>query len=215
MKGRAGPGLLSIFVEGGFMKGFIKHAVGVMAAGIILMFAVSCYGQESAGRLNADVRLTAAGFMHELGSAFKKEMAAGGPVGTVNVCSKVAPSIAGRISRQKGWRVTRVGTRVRNPLLGMPDAWEQKVLADFQRRAAKGESLDRMSFSEVVTEPDGKYFRYMKAIGIKPMCLACHGPENKIAPAVRKILNERYPHDKATGYKVGDLRGAISIKAPL
>lgn len=197
------------------MKVSIRRAVVVAAAGIILMFAISCYGQESPGKLNAAVRIRAAEFMHELGAAFKKEMAAGGPVGTVKVCSKIAPSIAGRISRETGWRVTRVGTRVRNPLLGMPDAWEQKVLADFQRRAAKGESLDRMSFSEVVTEPDGKYFRYMKAIGVKPMCLACHGPEDRIAPAVRKILRERYPHDKATGYKAGDLRGAISIKAPL
>ncbi|MEJ2697074.1 MAG: DUF3365 domain-containing protein [Candidatus Sulfobium sp.] len=153
--------------------------------------------------------------MKELGSAFKKEMTAGGPAGAVKVCSEIAPSIAGRVSRETGWRVTRVGTRVRNPLLGMPDEWEQKVLGQFEKRAAKGESFQKMSFSEVVTEPDGKYFRYMKAIGVKLQCLACHGPEDRIAPGIRKILKERYPHDKATGYKAGDLRGAISIKAPL
>jgi Protein of unknown function (DUF3365) len=197
------------------MKEHIRRLVRVTAVGVLLLLAVPSYGEDSVGRLNNAARQTAAGFMKELGSAFQREMAAGGPVGAVKVCSEIAPAIAGRISRNTGWRVTRVGTRVRNPLLGMPDAWEQKVLADFERRAAKGEALDRMSFSEVASEPDGRYFRYMKAIAVKPQCLACHGPEDRIAPTVRAVLRERYPHDKATGYKAGDLRGAISIKAPL
>lgn len=197
------------------MKVYIRRFIQAAAVGVVLTLSVAGYGQESVGSLNKKAQKTAAGFMKELGSAFKKEMAAGGPVGAVKVCSEIAPSIAGRISRETGWRVTRVGTKVRNPLLGMPDAWEQKVLAGFERRAAKGESFDKMSFSEVVNEPDGRYFRYMKAIGVKPQCLACHGPEDRIEPAIRKILKERYPHDKATGYKAGDLRGAISIKAPL
>lgn len=197
------------------MKGYTKHLFQVAAVGIMLFAVVPCYGGESAGNLNKAAQKTAAGFMKELGSAFKKEMAAGGPVGAVKVCSEIAPSISGRISRETGWRVTRVGTKVRNPLLGMPDAWEQQVLADFERRASEGESFDSMSFSEVVKEPHGKYFRYMKAIGVKPQCLACHGPEDRIATGIQEILKERYPHDKAIGYRAGDLRGAISIKAPL
>ena len=197
------------------MKRYIRRFVQVTAVGVLLLFAVTSYGEDGARTLNKAAQKTAGNFMKELGAAFKKEMAAGGPVGAVKVCSEIAPSIAGRISRETGWRVTRVGTRVRNPLLGMPDSWEQKVLSDFQRRAARGESFDKMSFSEVVKEPDGSYFRYMKAIGVKPQCLACHGQKDGIAPAIRKILKERYPHDEATGYKAGDLRGAISIKAPL
>lgn len=65
----------------------------------------------------------------------------------VKVCTDLAPHIAGRLSRDQGWRVTRVGTRVRNPLLGMPDAWEQQVLALFAARAAKGEDKDGVLFS--------------------------------------------------------------------
>ncbi len=197
------------------MKRHIRRLVQAAAVGVLILSAVVCYGEDNAAGLNAAAQKTAAGFMKELGAAFKREMAAGGPVGAVKVCSEIAPSIAGRISRETGWRVTRVGTRVRNPLLGMPDAWEQKVLADFEGRIAKGEEIDKISFSEVVSEPDGRFFRYMKAIGVKPQCLACHGPEDQIPSSVRAILKERYPHDKAIGYKAGDLRGAISIKAPL
>ncbi|MDA8168230.1 MAG: DUF3365 domain-containing protein [Nitrospiraceae bacterium] len=195
------------------MKGFITGAVLTFGS-VLVLFAGTGFGDGASARQEQAAK-TAMGFMQELGAAFRKEMAAGGPAGAVNVCSEVAPQIAGRISRETGWKVTRVGTRVRNPLLGMPDAWEQKVLREFEKRAARGENIDKMSYSQVVSEPDGKFFRYMKAIGMKPPCLACHGPEEQIAPSVRAILKERYPHDKATGYKAGDLRGAISIKEPL
>jgi len=153
-------------------------------------------------------------FMQALGRAMKTEMKQNGPVAAIKVCTEMSPTIASEISRAKGWKVTRVGTRVRNPMLGMPDVWEQKVLANFQARADEGESLQSMSYSEWVDEPNGKAFRFMKAIGVKPVCLTCHGGPSDIPEPVKNILSERYPHDQATGYKQGDLRGAVSIKQP-
>ncbi|MDA8172660.1 MAG: DUF3365 domain-containing protein [Nitrospiraceae bacterium] len=193
------------------MRRFLAWVVPLFVC--VLMFSGVGFAADAARGQQA--AQTARGFIKELAHALRNEMAAGGPSGAMDVCSKLAPRIAGRISRETGWKVTRVGTRVRNPLLGMPDAWEQKVLEMFQERAARGESIDQMSYFEVVTEPDGKFFRYMKAIDVKPPCLACHGSEAQIAPGVRAILKERYPKDKATGYRLGELRGAISIKEPL
>ena len=155
------------------------------------------------------------GFMQQLGGALQKEMKAGGPVQAIEVCRDLAPSIAGELSRENGWRVTRVGTRVRNPLLGTPDAWEQQVLKEFKIRAAGGEALADMSFSAVVEEPDGRYFRYMKAIGTQAVCLNCHGPAQKIATGVPEQLATHYPMDRALDYHDGELRGAVSIKQPL
>lgn len=65
------------------------------------------------------------GFVKELGEVMTREMTKAGPTAAIKVCAELAPEIAGRLSREHGWRVTRVGTRVRNPLLGMPDAWKQ------------------------------------------------------------------------------------------
>ena len=189
------------------------RSLAVLICALFIVTGIA-YADDAVRGREAEAQRTAAGFMRDLLSALKKEMAAGGPSGAVGVCSDLAPSIAGRISRANGWRVTRVSARVRNPLLGMPDQWEQRVLLDFEKRASKGEDIDTMSFSEVVSEPGGKFFRYMKAVAIKQPCLACHGTKEQIAPLVRAILHERYPHDGATGYKVGDLRGAISIKEP-
>ncbi|KPJ95795.1 MAG: hypothetical protein AMJ53_01955 [Gammaproteobacteria bacterium SG8_11] len=166
-------------------------------------------------KMKQDAAEATKAFVTQLGGAMKKEMQAGGPVAAVKVCSELAPQITGEISRQKGWKVTRVGTRVRNPMLGTPDTWEQQVLAKFAERASKGESFDTMAFAEVVEEPNGKYFRFMKAIGVQGQCLACHGDKDKIQQEVKDLLNDRYPHDQATGYQAGDLRGAVSIKRPL
>ncbi len=153
--------------------------------------------------------------MEDLAAELMRAMQSGGPAAAIDVCTEVAPEIAGRLSREYGWKVTRVGTRVRNPLLGMPDAWEQKVLDRFRSQAAAGESLAGAEHAEVVEEPAGRYFRYMRAIETRQPCLACHGPEDGISSEVMQVLAERYPHDEARGYLAGELRGAVSIKRRL
>lgn len=187
-------------------------------AGYVLLFALGAsatvVADEMATRKSAAMAATK-DFVQQLGGAMQKAMKTGGASAAVQVCSELAPSMTSRISRENGWRVTRVGTRVRNPLLGMPDAWEQTVLADFARRAAAGEPLQGMRFAAAVEEPNGRYFRFMQAIGVKPPCLRCHGPAASLSPEVAALLKERYPHDRATGYQVGDLRGAVSIKQPM
>jgi hypothetical protein len=197
-------------IREGFMKRYVRFTAVVIS--VVWLLAGIAYGEKDLSSHEAAARNTAMGFMKELAAALQKELGGGGPAGAIGVCSDLAPSIAGRISRETGWRVSRVSMKVRNPLLGMPDAWEQKVLLDFEKKTLKGDNIDTMSYSEVVNEPGGRFFRYMKAISIKQPCLACHGTEEQIVSQVRTILNERYPHDMATGYKVGDLRGAISIK---
>jgi len=42
--------------------------------------------------------------------------------------------------------------------------------------------------------------------------LNCHGSESELMPEVNSLIAQKYPDDKATGYRTGDLRGAVSIK---
>ena len=151
----------------------------------------------------------------QLGGKLKAELSANGPESAVSVCKEVAPQIATSLSKQTGWEVGRVGTRVRNVQTGTPDAWEAKALATFSTRMKQGEKPDTMELAEVVTEPSGKYLRYAKAIAVQPMCLTCHGPAESIPEGVKARLQAEYPMDKATGYKVGELRGAVVVKRPL
>lgn len=170
---------------------------------------------EDTARMQEESRAVAMPFMKQLGAANQKAVAEGGPESAIKVCKEIAPSMAGEISRKQGWKLTRVSLKVRNPLLGTPDAWEQKVLQEFEARAAKGEKPDTMEFAEVVKEPAGSSFRYMKAIALQAGCVACHGTAEQIPANVKARLAEDYPHDQATGYAPGQIRGAVSIKRPL
>jgi len=154
-------------------------------------------------------------FMQQLMAENKKAVSEGGPESAIQVCKDIAPAMAGEISRKQGIKLTRVSNKVRNPLLGTPDGWEQKALKKLERQLAKGAKPETLEFAEIVKEPNGKYLRYMKGIVLQPGCVACHGSESDLSPAVKTRLNEEYPHDQATGYKPGDLRGGVSIKRRL
>lgn len=162
--------------------------------------------------LTVAARATASDLILRLGAVLKKEMAAGGPDNAIAVCRDIAPGLAGELSRMTGARVSRVSLKTRNPLLGQPDAWEQQVLAEFDQQAAQGAKPETLERSEVVTEPQGRFFRYMKAIPVQPLCLTCHGMTASIPDAVKARLAADYPHDRATGYALGQVRGAVSIK---
>lgn len=185
-----------------------------LIAGSALLGAQAYAADDLAAREQAARQATGA-FVQKLGGALKQEMEKGGPDHAIMVCRDLAPQIAGELSRANGWKVTRVGTRVRNPMLGLPDDWERKVLADFAARAAKGEKYPDMAHGEVVDIGGARYYRFMKAIPVQEACLKCHGSAEQIPDGVKAKLAATYPHDRATGYRVGDLRGAVSIIQPL
>lgn len=153
--------------------------------------------------------------IQRLGAALRQEMSSGGPEGAVAVCRDIAPSLAGELSRRSGTRVARVSLKIRNPLLGTPDPWEQSALADFDRLAAAGAKPETLERSEIVVEPQGQYLRYLKAIPVQPQCLVCHGSSASLPDGVKAMLAAEYPHDMATGYSPGQIRGGVSIKRKL
>lgn len=170
---------------------------------------------EDVSKYQEESRAVAMPFLKQLAAENRKAINEGGPESAIRVCKEIAPKMAGDISRQNGWKLTRVSLKVRNPLLGTPDAWEQKNLQEFEALAAKGEKVETMEVSEIVQEPAGKSFRFMKAIAMQPGCIACHGNVEQIPVNIKTRLSEDYPHDKATGYSVGQIRGAVSIKRPI
>lgn len=170
---------------------------------------------EDLSKYQDEARAVALPFLKQLQAENQKEVAEGGPESAIVVCKDIAPKLAGEASRKNGIRLTRVSLKVRNPLLGMPDAWEQRALHAFESRAASGEKPEALEYSEIVKEPVGRYFRYVKAIPLQGGCVACHGATEQITDNVKAKLGEEYPHDRATGYAPGQIRGAVSIKRPL
>ena len=154
--------------------------------------------------------------LNQLGSKLKGAMSTDGPVAAVSVCKEAAPAIAKDLSAKHGAQVTRVGTRVRNPKMGVPNDWQKVALADFEQRMANGEKPAEIEHWSVGKGADGKpELRYAKAIAVQPLCVTCHGSKDDIpAPLAEKIRAE-YPDDQAIGYSVGKLRGAVVVSRPL
>lgn len=172
--------------------------------------------QDDLQKRAAESKAVVKEFMTELKGELGKAMKAGGPIKAIEVCKKVAPSIAKTQSEKHGWEVARTSLKLRNPN-NAPDEWETMVLKKFEERAAAGESPADMAFFEVVEHNGAKSFRFMKAIGMPPLeqapCLKCHG-EN-IDPNLAARLDELYPNDQARGYKPGQIRGAFTITQPM
>lgn len=181
---------------------------------LVLTMAVATAQEELKTREDA-AAVAATTLIQELGNALKKNMAEGGPEAALTVCREIAPTIANDLSLKHGWKVTRVGTRVRNTMMGIPDEWEQLGLKYFTEQIDAGAAFEDLSFKEVVAEGDQRFFRFMKPIVTQPLCLSCHGPSDAISPAIQATLDQHYPHDQAINYTVGELRGAVSIKQPL
>jgi hypothetical protein len=151
-------------------------------------------------------------FAGDLKGELKKGMKQGGPIKAIQVCNTVAPQLAEAHSQMSGWRLARTSLKVRNTN-NAPDDWEMAVLEDFESRKAAGEDPMKLLKAEVVEEDGRQVFRMMKAIPTAEVCTKCHGTD--IAEPVAAKLDELYPEDKARGFKVGDLRGAFTLKKPL
>lgn len=144
-------------------------------------------------------------FVGQLKPQLQQAMADGGPTLAIEVCSSVAPRIADSLSAESGWQVKRVSLKSRNASRAQPDKWEREILQQFDKRQQAGEAASAINYGAARRSQ----YRYMQAQGVEAVCLVCHG-EN-LAEPVRTTLEQYYPDDWATGYSLGQVRGAISV----
>jgi Protein of unknown function (DUF3365) len=158
-----------------------------------------------------DARKVAGSVPPKLLTVLKTEIDKGGPEGAIEVCRDKAPAMAKAASEETGWAIRRVSLKNRNPK-AVPDAWERAALEDFDRRAAAGETAMTLEKAEVVSENGKQVRRYMRALPTQELCMNCHGPVDKMKPAVVEKLKALYPEDRGTGYAIGQIRGAMTIR---
>lgn len=188
------------------------RSMGIAAlCGLLVAAPAGAGGDGPAERAEASRRVTME-FMQALKGELMRAMKAGGPTKAIPVCRERAPEIARRFSERTGWDVGRTSLRYRNPA-NAPDAWERRVLEQFEVRRRAGEPAAGLEHYEIVERDGRRLFRYMKAIPTGAPCLTCHG--ERIAPEVAALLDRLYPGDRARGFKVGDIRGAFTIVQPL
>lgn len=158
-------------------------------------------------------RATVKKFMGSLKGELMAAMKTGGPLNALSVCNTKAPAISATVSKENQLNISRVSLKNRNPE-NAPTQWQAAVLKDFETQKAAGTDPKTLEFHEVVNVDGKPQFHYMKAIPLaQPACLICHG--DQLPEDVKTKLSELYPEDKATGYKLGDIRGAFVVTKAL
>lgn len=151
-------------------------------------------------------RTASQALLGELQTTLKGTLKTKGASEAVKVCSQVAPHIAQNVAQKHHLQIRRVALKTRNPN-NKPDAYEQKWLNQWQ----KNPSQIPEEHAEVVTIKGKSSLRYLKPIKIQTACLQCHGAPAQIKSEVQALLKKHYSGDQATGYKEGDLRGAVTV----
>jgi len=99
--------------------------------------------------------------------------------------------------------VRRTALKVRNGKVNSPDRLDKEVMQAFEAQIKAGTLTPKTL--KVVRE--GETVRIYKPLVTKKVCLKCHG--TTLSPKISEALKSAYPHDAATGFKEGDLRGVI------
>ena len=159
----------------------------------------------------AGMRTIAMGFMKDLKGVLINQIQTNGVMQAVSVCSDTAQVLTNNFGLQKGVYIKRVSFKNRNEN-NFPDDFEKKVLSKFEMLHQNKELNTETEHAEIVQEGEFKYLRYLKPILVQAECLNCHGSETDIMPEVKQLIAQEYSNDKAVGYLIGDLRGAVSLK---
>lgn len=132
----------------------------------------------------------------ELGTA----LATGGPTAAITVCRERAPALAAEVAAEHEVRLGRTSQRLRNPANVAPE-WAADHVAGPATEAA---------FFQGPQQQLGALY----PIRLMPMCVQCHGRGDEVAEPVRAALRGSYPHDAATDFAPGDLRGWFWVEVP-
>jgi len=138
----------------------------------------------------------------------------GGFVSAIPFCDHDKARFPARVSRRAQLvKIARVTLKPRNPG-NAPDAFEAQQLAQMKEDLAKGGRLKpRYLGKEVI---NGKnHYRFMEGIRASAFCLNCHGTEAELDQQAIEKIRKLYPGDKATGYREGDLMGAVTVVIPM
>lgn len=134
-----------------------------------------------------------------------RELERGGPAAAMKACHLGTIAEVYRTIREEGVAAGRTSDRLRNPTNAAPPWAEPIVAANAGRRASE--------VGGFVVEL-GDRVGVLRPIPVGRMCTGCHGPDAALGQAVRAELRERYPADRAVGFREGDLRGWFWVEMP-
>src|SRR5690606_12439075 len=122
----------------------------------------------------------------------------GSPSQALNSCHIDVVGITRRLAGTERVAAGRTGDRLRSAA-NAPRPWAAPLIKTHAGRQAR----DVDGFVVDLGESIG----VLRPIAHQPICTPCHGPTDRLDPRVRDILRVRYPTDRATGFRDGEIRG--------
>jgi hypothetical protein len=177
---------------------------------LIALLPFSTYSQTARDPAVEGPKIIAEAFA-KLSGALGEAIAKDGPAGALNLFSEKAPQIAKQVAAAHGVTLRRATYKPRNPN-NAADEVEKSAMETFMAALAEKEA----STPQVITNADGGRTFIAPIVLGNPLCLQCHGtPGKDIAPETLAAIQKLYPDDKATGFRLGDLRGLWRITFPV
>ncbi len=129
----------------------------------------------------------------------------GGPASAIGFCHLDATFLSQRIGKEEGIAAGRTSDRLRNPT-NAPRPWAAPLVTANAGRQAKGVDGFVVDLGDRVG--------VLRPIAERPMCAGCHGPADKLSAGVLPVLADRYPLDRAVGFRDGEIRGWFWVEMP-
>ena len=111
--------------------------------------------------------------------------------------------------------IRRTSLMLRDPA-NTPDAADLAAMERIHQQLMNNEAPDKVIVQKIERKDQPVEWRVSRPIATTQSCLACHGDPAKFAPAVREVIERRYPSDKAIDYSKQEYRGVlrVSLLAP-
>jgi len=120
-------------------------------------------------------------------------------VTAMGVCTAIAKRMTDSYNQgQTEVKIRRTALKYRSEL-NKPDTTDSIVMQLL---------ADKKDFKPVVVE-QADHYRVYKPLPTKKACLICHGDSTNISPIISTIIKNKYPNDLATGFRLGEFRGAV------
>ncbi len=183
----------------------LLQSITIMSLGAALLLATPTNHEEKAIETG---NKASASLLKTLGQNMKAHIEKGGVMDALNFCTTQAYPLTQKVNSElpKGVEVKRVSLKSRNPANQATED-EKEVLQSFDELTQKNEKLPQYILKDFNSN---SYKYYTPLIIDKPVCLKCHGDISNNTQLTKEI-NETYPQDKAIGYKMNDVRGAIVV----
>lgn len=174
---------------------------------ITLALSLSLFAQETPQEIIETGQKVSGELLKQLGGKLKEKIQTEGLLAAAEFCNAKATTLTEEVNLHQlhGISVKRISLKERNPANKASEE-EAKVLQSMEESLA-----EKKLPAYVVTEDNGVYSYYKPLVIKNGLCLQCHG-DLSTNKELEAFYQKHYPQDKATGYKLGDLRGAILVK---